>query len=173
LPVGEPGILSLAAKRIVVMRRQVLVGVVGAGQADPELAALAHALGEGLARAGYAVVNGGLGGVMEASARGAAEAGGLTVGILPGPRAEDANRWIQVPVVTDMAHARNVVIANTARAVVAVGGSHGTRSEVSIALKLGRPVVSLRSFDFDPRIHVVATPEQAVRAVAGALADRE
>lgn len=155
------------------MQRQVLVGVVGAGRVDPELYELAQVLGRELARAGYAVVNGGLGGVMEASARGAAETGGLTIGILPGPRAEDANPWIQVPVVTDMAHARNVVIANTARAVVAVGGNHGTRSEVSIALKLGRPVVSLRSFDFDERIRVVGTPEEAVRAIADALAAGE
>lgn len=155
------------------MRRAVLIGVVGAGQADDDLYRLARALGAGLAEAGFAVVNGGLGGVMEASARGAAEAGGLTVGILPGPRAEDANPWIHVPVVTDMAHARNVVIANTARAVVAVGGSHGTRSEVSIALKLGRPVVSLHSFDFDERIRVVGTPEEAVRAIANALAGGE
>ncbi|MDP7114336.1 MAG: TIGR00725 family protein [Myxococcota bacterium] len=146
-----------------------LVGVIGAGSADPELYELARALGAGLATAGLCVVNGGLGGVMEASARGAAEAGGLTVGILPGPRASDANRWIQVAVVTDMAHARNVVIANTARVVVAVGGSHGTRSEVSIALKLGRPVISLRSFDFDPAIRVVMTADEAVDAVLAAL----
>ncbi len=151
------------------MQRQVLVGVVGAGSAGEGLLADARELGAELARAGYAVVNGGLGGVMEASARGAAEAGGLTIGILPGDRAEDANPWIQVPVVTDMAHARNVVIANTARAVVAVGGSHGTRSEVSIALKLGRPVISLRSFDFDPAIRVVTTPQEAARAVAEVL----
>ncbi len=150
-------------------RRRTLVGVVGAGSADAETAALARALGEGLATAGLTVVNGGLGGVMEASARGATEAGGLTVGILPGPRAADANPWIQVPVVTDMAHARNVIIANTARVVVAVGGSHGTRSEVSIALKLGRPVISLRSFDFDPAIRVVETPAEAVEAVLAAL----
>jgi uncharacterized protein (TIGR00725 family) len=149
-----------------------LVGVIGAGSVDPELYELARAVGSGLAGAGLAVVNGGLGGVMEASARGAAEAGGLTVGILPGSRASDANPWIQVPVVTDMAHARNVVIANTARVLVAIGGSHGTRSEVSIALKLGRPVVSLRSFDFDPTIRVVRTAEEAVAAVLAALGDR-
>jgi hypothetical protein len=148
-----------------------LVGVIGAGSADAELYELARALGAGLATAGLAVVNGGLGGVMEASARGAVEAGGLTVGILPGSLASDANPWIQVPVVTDMAHARNVVIANTAQVVVAVGGSHGTRSEVSIALKLGRPVISLHSFDFDPAIQVVQTAEEAVAAVVAALGD--
>ncbi len=149
-----------------------IVGVIGAGSADEELAALAYEVGAGLARAGFVLVNGGLGGVMEASSRGAAEAGGLTLGILPGPCAADANPHVQIPVVTDIGHARNVVIAHTARALVAVGGSHGTRSEVSIGLKLGRPVISLRSFDFDPAIQVVDTPEQAVARVVAALGDR-
>ncbi len=147
----------------------VLVGVIGAGSADPDLYARAREVGAGLARAGLVVVNGGLGGVMEASARGATEAGGTTIGILPGSRRSDANRWIQLPIVTDIGHARNVVIAHTAHALVAVGGSHGTRSEVSIGLKLGKPVISLGSFDFDPCIEVVDTPAQAVAAVVRAL----
>lgn len=146
-----------------------LIGVVGAGAADETLYALARGVGDGLARAGYALVNGGLGGVMEASSRGAAEAGGLTIGVLPGATAAEANPWVRVPVVTNLGHARNVVIAHTARALVAVGGSHGTRSEVSIGLKLGKPVISLRSFDFDPAIVVVETPAEAVAAVRRAL----
>jgi len=145
---------------------------VGAGTADEPLYQLARELGAAQARAGMVVVNGGLGGVMEASARGASEAGGLTIGILPGARAADANRFVQVPVVTDMGHARNVIIAHTAQALVAVGGSHGTRSEVSIGLKLGKPVVSLRSFEFDPAIEIVETPQQAVDALRRALGDR-
>ncbi len=152
-------------------RRRKLVGVIGAGTADAELYDVARRVGAGLARAGYVVVNGGLGGVMEASARGASEAGGLTVGVVPGPAAEDANPYVQLPVVTNLGHARNVVIAHTAAALVAVGGSHGTRSEVSIGLELGKPVVSLRSFDFDPAIELVETPEQAVAAVRRALGD--
>lgn len=149
-----------------------MIGVVGAGTADDPLYCLAYDLGAALATAGMVVVNGGLGGVMEASARGATEAGGLTVGILPGPRAKDANPFVQVPVVTNMGHARNVIIAHTAQALVAVGGSHGTRSEVSIGLKLGKPVVSLSSFDFDPAIQVVETPQQAVDALLDALGSR-
>jgi uncharacterized protein (TIGR00725 family) len=149
-----------------------LVGVVGAGTADARLYRRARELGEGLARAGLVVVNGGLGGVMEAASRGASEGGGLTIGILPGERASDANAWIQLPVVTNLGHARNIVIAHTAQALVAVGGSHGTRSEVSIGLKLGKPVISLDSFDFDPAIEVVRTPAQAVEAVVRALEGR-
>ena len=146
-----------------------IVGVIGAGNANSELLSLAYQVGAGLARAGFVVVNGGLGGVMEASSRGAAEAGGVTLGILPGSDAADANAHVQIPVVTHMGHARNVIIAHTARALVAVGGSHGTRSEVSIGLKLGRPVISLHSFDFDPAIQVVSSPEEAVARVVAAL----
>ncbi len=149
-----------------------LVGVIGAGTADAALAELAYEVGARLARAGFGVVNGGLGGVMEASSRGAAEAGGLTVGVLPGASAADANDHVRIPVVTNMGHARNVIIAHTARALIAVGGSHGTRSEISIGLKLGRPVVSLRSFDFDPAIRVASSPEEAVALVRAALEDR-
>ena len=148
-----------------------VVGIVGAGNADEELVRLAYEVGARLARAGFVLVNGGLGGVMEASSRGAAEAGGLTVGILPGPRAEDANAHVRLPIVTNMGHARNVVIAHTAEALIAIGGSHGTRSEISIGLKLGKPVVSLRSFDFDPAIQVAETPVDAVSAVLKALGD--
>lgn len=148
-----------------------VVGVIGAGAADEELSRLAYEVGARLARAGCAVLNGGLGGVMAASSRGASEAGGLTVGILPGSRAGDANAHVQLPIVTNMGHARNVVIAHTAQALIAIGGSHGTRSEVSIGLKLGKPVVSLRSFDFDPSIRLVETPADAVAAVLQTLGD--
>jgi hypothetical protein len=146
-----------------------LIGVIGAGTADAELAAQARELGRGLAEAGLGVVCGGLGGVMAAVCQGAAEAGGVTVGILPGPSPDDANAHVTVPIATNMGHARNVIIAHTARVLVAVGGSHGTRSEVSIGLKLGCPVVSLHSFDFDPAIIVVDSPRAAVDAVLRAL----
>jgi len=147
------------------------VGIIGAGAADEELRRLAYEVGALVARAGYALVNGGLGGVMAASSQGAVEAGGLAIGILPGPRTQDANAHVQVPIATNMGHARNVVIAHTAEALIAVGGSHGTRSEVSIGLKLGKPVISLRSFDFDPAIQQVETPQEAIAAVTAALED--
>ena len=148
-----------------------LVGVVGAGAADAELAELARQLGDGLARAGFGIVCGGLGGVMEAACRGAAKAGGLTVGVVPGGSPDDANPYVRVPIATNIGHARNVVIAHSALVLVAVGGSHGTRSEVSIGLKLGKPVISLRSFDFDPAITVVQTADEAVLQVRLALGE--
>jgi uncharacterized protein (TIGR00725 family) len=128
------------------MERAVRIGVSGAGDPTPDEYRIARELGAELARRGAVVVCGGLGGVMEASARGAHEVGGLTVGILPGARAADANPWIAVPIVTDMGHARNVILVRSAQVLVAVGGSYGTLSEVALALKMKIPVASLASW---------------------------
>jgi hypothetical protein len=122
------------------------VAVVGAGEADEELAAAAEEVGRRLAQAGAAVVCGGLGGVMEAACRGAKSAEGLTIGILPGRRRADANRWVDVAIPTGMGETRNALVVLSADALVAVGGEHGTLSEVAFGLKLGRPVVGLRTW---------------------------
>jgi uncharacterized protein (TIGR00725 family) len=144
-------------------RNQPVVAVCGAGACGPELAARAEEVGRRIAEAGAVLVCGGLGGVMEAAARGAARAGGLTVGILPGDDAGEANPWIQLAVVTEMGHARNAIIVRTADAVVAVGGEYGTLSEIALALKMGKPVVSLSSWEVSPQVSKAADPEQAVR----------
>jgi uncharacterized protein (TIGR00725 family) len=122
------------------------VAVIGAGDADEELAAAAEEVGRRLAQAGAAVVCGGLGGAMEAACRGAKSAGGLTIGILPGRRRQDANRWVDVAIPTGMGETRNALVVLSADAVVAVGGEHGTLSEVAFGLKLGLPVVGLRTW---------------------------
>ena len=80
---------------------------------------------------------------MQAASRGAAEAGGIVVGILPGFRRRDANRWVTIPIVAGMDQARNVVLVRSCDAVIAVGGMYGTLSEIAIALKIGRPVIGL------------------------------
>lgn len=122
------------------------MGVVGAGVAGEEMRATAEEVGRRLAEAGAAVVCGGLGGVMEAACRGAKSAGGLTIGILPGRRRQDANPWVDVAIPTGMGETRNALVVLSADAVVAVGGEHGTLSELAFALKLGRPVVGLRTW---------------------------
>ena len=122
---------------------QTIIGVIGDSAPDPETAALAEEAGAEIARAGAVLVCGGLGGVMQAAAKGAKEAGGLTVGVLPGYEPESANPFIDIPVVTGMGHARNVVIAATAHALIAMSGAYGTLSEIAIGLKLGKRVVSL------------------------------
>jgi len=121
----------------------VQIAVVGDGQATGATYDLAVAVGAEIAKAGAVLVCGGLGGVMEASAKGAKENGGLTVGILPGGDSKEANPYIDVKVVSAMSHARNAIVARTADAVIAVGGKYGTLSEVSLALKMGTPVILL------------------------------
>lgn len=120
----------------------VQISVSGAGRAaSPELAAIAEEVGRLLAEAGAVLVCGGLGGVMEAAARGARAAGGRTVGILPGESRSEANPFVEVAVATGIGHARNLAVAASGDAVIAVGGEWGTASEVALARKLGRPVV--------------------------------
>ncbi len=141
------------------------IGVIGAGEATPAGYAAAREIGRLLARKGAVVVCGGLGGVMEAACRGAKEAGGLTVGILPGPDATAANSFVDLPISTNMGHARNVIIAHSAQALIAVEGSYGTLSEMAIALKLGRPVIALAGGGILPGALVAASPGEAVDLV--------
>ncbi len=119
------------------------VAVIGAGEASAEEYDAALALGAALAERGAVVVCGGRTGVMEAVARGASEAGGLTVGILPERDAAEANPWIVLPLPTGMGEARNALVVRAAEAVVAVGGGWGTLSEIALARKMGLPVATL------------------------------
>jgi hypothetical protein len=108
---------------------------------------LAREVGRALAAAGAVVVCGGLGGVMEGACRGAREAGGQTLGILPGSSRADANPHVEVAVATGMGEARNALVVRTADALVAIGGEFGTLSEIAFALKAGKPVVGLSSWE--------------------------
>jgi len=153
------------------------VAVVGDGQCSGEVAALAEAVGRELAQRGAVLVCGGLGGVMEAACRGAKAAGGLTVGILPGTARGEANRYVDIPIVTGLGEARNVLVVQSAQAVIAVHGEYGTLSEIAHALKLGIPVVGLHTWELArqgrPRQAIVRahTPQEAVeKAMALAIA---
>src|SRR5436189_5792466 len=139
------------------------VAVIGSGR---EHEARAEEVGRLLAERGCTVVTGGLGEVMAAAARGAKGAGGTTVGILPGERREDANEWIDHAVVTGIGHARNLAVAASGDAVIAVGGSWGTLAEIGFAMRLGRPVVIL-----EPGLKVegIARADSPTRAVDLAL----
>lgn len=123
--------------------RPLRIAVIGAGRASADEVETAEALGRAVGGAGAALVCGGLGGVMEAAARGCSVAGGPTVGILPGDRGEDANPWIELPLATGMGEARNALLVRAGEAVVAVGGSWGTLSEIALARKMGREVCLL------------------------------
>jgi hypothetical protein len=148
------------------MKAAVIIGVVGGGDAAPEVEALAEATGRAIAEAGAVLICGGLGGVMAAACRGAAEAGGLTLGVLPGVDRAGANPWVAVPIVTGLAQARNVIIARTADALIAIDGCYGTLSEIAFALHFGTPVIGLSTWDLgldpDP-IARAGSPAEAVR----------
>lgn len=149
--------------------RMLQIGVIGAGQAGPREEALAEEVGRELARHGAAVLCGGLGGVMAAAAKGARAEGGLTVGILPGADRLEANPYIQVGIATDMGHARNVVLVRSSDGLIAVGGEYGTLSEMAIALKTGKPVVSLGSWELGPPVIVAQDAREAVERVLQVL----
>jgi len=138
------------------------VAVVGSGV---EHEAAAEEVGRLLAERGCTVVTGGGGEVMAAACRGAKLAGGTTIGILPGEHREAANEWVDHVVVTGIGHARNLAVAASGDAVIAVGGSWGTTSEVAFALRLGRPVVLLEPGLELPAVPRASTPAQAVELV--------
>jgi uncharacterized protein (TIGR00725 family) len=146
---------------------RVHVAVSGGGEADAEACRLAEEVGRELALRGAVVVTGGLGGAMEAACRGAKAAGGTTIGILPGDDRVAANAWVDVAVPTGLGEGRNALVVRAADAVVAVAGEFGTLSEIALALRLGRPVVGLGTWELvrDGRpveaIVAVATPSEA------------
>lgn len=137
----------MAAKRK--NKRPPLIAVIGDTECAPAVERAAEETGRLIARRGGIVVTGGYGGVMEAACRGARKAGGTTIGILSGKHASEANRWIGIPIVTGMGHARNAVIALTADGIVAVGGAFGTLSEIAYALRFGKPLVGIRSWKLE------------------------
>ena len=144
-------------------RRAVQVAVAGGGRCSRKTAALAHALGREVGRAGAILVCGGLGGVMAAAARGAREAGGLVVGILPGYAHDSGNRDLSVRIPTGLGHGRNILVAAAGDVVIAVAGSHGTLAEIAFARVLGRPVVALGAWAEVPGVVLAHTPGEAVR----------
>jgi uncharacterized protein (TIGR00725 family) len=148
--------------------RRRYAAVVGPGRCDDDLARLAYVVGRGLADAGFTVVTGGEGGAMEAASRGAHEAGGTVVGVLPGTDRVRANVHADITVATGIGHARNLAVVASADVVVAVGGEWGTLSEIALAGVLGRPVVTVSGWrlehvrELPGELHYVDTAEEAV-----------
>jgi len=162
-------------------QRQPLVSVCAPGDPSVEEGAAAEAVGRALAERGAVLVCGGLGGAMAASCRGAKAAGGATIGILPGSDPTAANRWIDFPICTGLGQSRNVIVAASGQALIAVGGGIGTLSEIAFGLRLGRPVILLggwaASLDSETarrqiathggQLAIASTPQEAVdRALA-------
>ncbi len=160
------------------MPRRKIVGVMGGAAASAEVARMAEELGRRIAQAGLVLLTGGRpAGVMDAASRGAKAAGGLVVGVLPGPDPDEACEHVDIAIATNLADARNLVNVLSSDVVVACPGGAGTQSEVALAVKNGRPLVLL-GFDPGPvvagaeksgRVARAATPEEAMRKVEGFL----
>jgi uncharacterized protein (TIGR00725 family) len=166
-------------------RRPPYVAVIGDGSPQgPDAHRIlesAEEVGLSLARAGAVVITGGLGGVMRAAARGARSGGGETIGILPGADATEANEYVTVPIATGLGVARNLVVVTSSDVAVAIGGRYGTLSEIGLALRMGRHVVTLGSWRLEsdqrpagPRVHRARDPREAAAlalrlAAAGAF----
>lgn len=154
------------------MGKKRLIAVIGGSQASKQEIKTAEDVGRELAKRGAAVVCGGLGGVMEAACRGASSEGGITIGILPGENRHDANQYVQIPIVTGMGYARNVAVVKSAQAVIAIGGSYGTLSEIGHAIQSGIPVIGIDTWSLSKggKINSSITPaESATDAVEKAF----
>jgi hypothetical protein len=150
--------------------RPTRIAVIGGGQAPQEVQALAEAAGEEIAAAGAVLVCGGLGGVMEAAARGARRRGGHTIGLLPSYDGGTANRWIEFALPTGLGEARNVVVVAASEGAVAFAGEGGTLAEIGLALKLDRPVIAVRSWQEISAIDHCDDPREAVRKLLARIA---
>ena len=145
-----------------------VVSVVGPGECSEWEAQAAESVGRLLAANEVTIICGGRGGVMEAVCRGAQEAGGVTIGILPGLTAEEGNRYLTIAIPTGLGEGRNAIVARAGRVMIAIGGRFGTLSEIAFALKMGKQVVGLRTWDpidadgSRTPIQIVETPEEAV-----------
>ncbi|MGV8129784.1 MAG: TIGR00725 family protein [Methanolinea sp.] len=144
----------------------VQVAVIGPSTATDAENMAAEEIGGILAEGGAILISGGLGGVMEASCRGAKKKGGFTVGILP--NTGSGNSYLTVRVRTGISHARNILVVESADAVIAVGGAYGTLSEIAIALKTGKPVFGYMSWEIEGVEPCTTSAEAAIRALAAA-----
>jgi len=139
-----------------------IIGVIGTSEASNEEYKTAEEVGREIARRKGILVCGGLGGVMEASCRGAKSEGGLTIGIIPGSSKKEANPYVDIPIVTGISEARNIIVVRSSNAIIAIGGSFGTLSEIAFALKLEIPVIGINTWEVSTNIKKATTPKEAV-----------
>lgn len=143
--------------------RKPLIAIIGGGECSPQQAELIAETAKKVAKNGGNIVCGGLGGTMEAAARGVREGGGLAIGILPGSSKSEANSFIDVALPTGIGEARNVLIVRAADAIIAFEGKYGTLSEISFAMVSGKPVIAVSAWKDIPEIIQVESPDEAAR----------
>jgi hypothetical protein len=143
---------------------EVKIGVIGASRCNKKIARIAYQVGKGIAKRKAILICGGLGGVMEAAARGAKENKGLTIGILPGFSSSDANSYIDIPIVTGMDHGRNIIVVRSCDAIIAIDGREGTLSEIAFALKLRIPLIGIETWKIEGVIKAKDAKEAVKKA---------
>lgn len=144
------------------IRKKIRIGVIGGSSPDAEALEIAFEVGKLIAKKGAILICGGLSGVMEAASQGAKEAGGLTVGILPGNNPDQANSYIDIPIATNMGHSRNSLVALNSDVLIAIDGKYGTLSEIAFACIYRKRIIGLGTWDIKG-VLPVATPEEAVK----------
>ena len=138
------------------------IGVIGSGYCSKEIESIAEDVGREIAKRGAILLCGGLLGVMEAAARGAKMEGGITVGILPGFKKDEANKYIDIKIPTGLSEARNIIIVRASDALISISGGYGTLSEIAFALKLRKPVIGIKTWEVSKDLIIAKDPKEAV-----------
>jgi len=141
------------------------IGVIGAGECSAKDYKIAYEVGREIANAGAVLVCGGLGGIMEGACKGTKKNKGVTVGILPGDSKKDANPYVDISIVTSLSHARNNLVVRSSDVIIAIKGGYGTLSEIAIALKIGKKVIGIDTWDVSEEIIQATDAKDAVRKV--------
>jgi hypothetical protein len=147
------------------MEKSYYIGVIGAGDCSDSTYKHARNLGFEIGKKGWTLICGGLGGVMEGAARGCIEAGGITVGILPGLLKDSANPYIRIPLPTGLGEGRNLLVVRASDILVSIAGGYGTLSEIALALKMNKPVIGLETWKNIQGIQYVSDPGEAIERV--------
>ncbi|MFH1351294.1 MAG: TIGR00725 family protein [Pseudomonadota bacterium] len=148
------------------MVRAMYVGIIGAGACSDSVYEVARNVGHQIGQKGWVLVCGGLGGVMEGAARGCSEAGGMTVGILPGFERDHANPYIKISLPTGLGEGRNLLVVRASDSLVSIAGGYGTLSEIGLALKMKKPVVGLMTWEGIVGIQYVSDPNEAIQKIS-------
>jgi len=143
-------------------RKRKIIAVIGGAEASEKHLKIAEEIGSLIAKRDAVLITGGMGGVMSAASKGAKEANGLVIGILPTADKESANPYVDIPIVTGLNQARNVIIARTCDCAIAINGKYGTLSEIAYCLMYDVPVIGIDTWNIDAPIKVAKTAQQAV-----------
>jgi uncharacterized protein (TIGR00725 family) len=147
------------------MYTKIHVAVIGAGECSSEIYYQAKEVGYLIGKNEWILFCGGLGGVMEGAAKGCYQSGGMTVGILPAKEKDSANPFIRLPIATGLGEGRNLLVVRASDVVVAIAGGYGTLSEIGLALKIGKPVIGLKTWPGIEGVDYAETPEQVINKV--------